>query len=180
MKKLDFSFWNPVKIHFGKSAMEKLPELVEGDRVQVVMDRFLMASAFVEGLREALAGKELCFFSDIVPNPTTDNVDAGAGMARENRVTTVIGIGGGSSLDVAKAVAYLAGNEGSILDYAGGGRAFGRRSTRLILVPTTAGTGSEVTNVAVFNNPATGDKSPIVNDALYADAAVVDPALSYT
>ena len=56
--------------------MLKLPELVEGDRVQVVMDRFLMASAFVEGLREALAGKELCFFSDIVPNPTTDNRDS--------------------------------------------------------------------------------------------------------
>ena len=56
MKKLDFSFWNPVKIHFGKSAMEKLPELVEGDRVQVVMDQFLMETAFVKGLREALAG----------------------------------------------------------------------------------------------------------------------------
>lgn len=180
MKELAFSFWNPVKIHFGKNTIEKLPELVEGDHILVVIDRFLLETEFVKTLEKVLAGKDLHFFSDIVPNPTTDNVDAGAKAAREHQAATVIGIGGGSSLDVAKAAAYLAGNEGSILDYAGGGRAFGQRKTRLILVPTTAGTGSEVTNVAVFNNSRSGDKSPLVNNALYADDAVIDPALSYT
>lgn len=180
MKELMFTFWNPVRIHFGKDGTQRLPELVTGDRILVVIDSFLRNSPLAGELEKILEGKTLRFFSDIVPNPTTDNVDAGAAAARELKADTVIGIGGGSSLDVAKAVALLAGSEGSILDYIDGGKTLKKREVQLILIPTTAGTGSEVTNVAVFNNSITGDKSPMVHNALYADYAVVDPALSYT
>lgn len=100
-------------------------------------------------------GKTVAYFSEIEPNPSTTSVDRCASLARQAGAQTIVGLGGGSSLDVAKVISCLTTNEGSIYDYyAGGAKQFAPRTTRLILIPTTAGTGSEVTNVGVFTDPA--------------------------
>jgi alcohol dehydrogenase len=85
------------------------------------------------------------------------------------------------SLDIAKMVSCLVTNEGSIYDYYGNdGRKLDKRSTTLICIPTTAGTGSEVTNVGVYTNKKAGKKMPMVTDDFWPDIAVIDAELTYT
>ncbi len=176
-----FHFWMPVEIHCAAGAAADLSDAVAGDRILIVCDPFLYENGTAQRIGDTLNGCQVHYFHGIEPNPSTDRVDECAALARSVNASTVIGVGGGSCLDTAKAVACLAGAEGSICEYyADGGRSFGPRTVRLILIPTTAGTGSEVTNVGVFTNSRTHTKLPLVCRGFWADLAVVDPTLTYS
>jgi alcohol dehydrogenase len=118
-------------------------------------------------------------FSEVTPNPTVEQVDALVKLIRERRCDTVIAIGGGSPLDCAKAASALAPNNAdSIRAFLGAGRPFGPEHLPLIAIPTTAGTGSEVTPIAVLDDPDAGSKMPVAGPSLYPARALVDPELT--
>lgn len=177
----NFSFHMPVNILFDKGITRNLEQYIKGDNVMLVCDPFLYQCGQAEKLCKYLPGKNVAVFSDIEPNPSCECVDEAARKARAVNANCVIGLGGGSSMDVSKIVSCLVTNEGSIYDYyAGGSRTLSPRRAQLICIPTTAGTGSEVTNVGVFTNRKTGVKMPMVNNQFWADIAMLDPELTYT
>jgi alcohol dehydrogenase class IV len=114
--------------------------------------------------------------------PTTDDVTEGAALARREGCTLVIGFGGGSALDAAKGIAALLGNGGDPLDYLeviGAGNPLTRASAPCIAIPTTAGTGTEVTRNAVLLSPRHGVKASLRGDGMLPDVALIDPELTH-
>jgi len=126
-------------------------------------------------------GIEVVHFDKVIPNPTTEVVSAGAQLARETKVEFVIGLGGGSSIDTAKAIAVEATHQGSCWDYL-----YFRqtqpteRTLPIIAIPTTSGTGSNVTAVAVVTNPLERSKSALSSPRLFPQVSIVDPELMLT
>lgn len=176
-----FEYCMPSKIVFCHGATKGIKNYVQGNRILIISDPFLYKNGVAKSVGENLTDCQVAYFSDIEPNPSCESVDAAAAVARELGAQTVIGMGGGSSMDVAKIVSCLVTNEGSIYDYySGGTRTLARRTTRLICIPTTAGTGSEVTNVGVFTNRKTHIKMPMVNQQFWPDVSMLDPELTYT
>jgi alcohol dehydrogenase class IV len=120
-------------------------------------------------------------FDGVVPNPTTDCITAGADMAKEAGADVVLGVGGGSSMDTAKAIAVEATHPGTAWDYRWCSDSQPTDKTLpIVAITTTSGTGSEVTQVAVLTNPEVKDKSAIYNSIVYPKAAIVDPELTAT
>lgn len=178
-----FNYYMPVKICFEDGLVSRLSDYINGSSVMVISDPFLYKNGTAEKIGAKLEekGKKVGYFSDVEPNPSCESVDAAAVKARELKADCIIGLGGGSAMDVSKIVSCLVTNEGSIYDYySGGTKELSPRKTLLMLIPTTAGTGSEVTNVGVFTNKKIGIKMPFVTDLFWADYAMIDPELTYT
>lgn len=165
-----FSF-SCVKIIFGVDTIEKIPDEVarlKGSKVVVITSKSLKGVG--KKICEKLENCEL--WSNIPPEPEIGIVDEIAQLEFD----MVVGVGGGSTLDVAKLSAVIAGNKVSADELVG--RKLPERRVKLILCPTTAGTGSEVTKLAVFKIPGRDVKYVFDDTNLYADVAVVDPNLT--
>ena len=130
----------------------------------------------------AEAGVEVAHFDGVVPNPTTGTSAAGSKMAKEHGADVILGLGGGSSMDVAKAIAVEATHEGSAWDYLFYKEPAPDPSKVLpvVAVSTTSGTGSQVTQVSVITNTAERDKSALYNPVIFPKVAIVDPELMLT
>ena len=113
-------------------------------------------------------------FDKVQQNPLTTTAIEGAQFAKASRCDCVVAIGGGSIMDCAKAIAFLAVNDGDINDYIFGKTA-SDRALPLILIPTTCGTGSEGNGFAVLTNPENGDKKSLRCNAIVAKVSIVDP-----
>ena len=178
---IEFSYCMPSRIVLGRGSTGRISEYVQGNRVLIVCDPFMEKCGKAQEVAAQMPECEVALFSGIEPNPSCESVDAATEAARRHGATTVVGIGGGSALDVSKIVACLATQEGSIYDYyAGGTRKLGKRTVRLICIPTTSGTGSEVTNVGVYTNSRTHIKMPFVTQEFWPDVALLDPELTFT
>lgn len=176
---MQFEFATAMRILFGAGVREGLPALATefGRRALVVTGRNSERAA---GLTAALdaAGVQPSVFR-VPQEPTLQIVREGAIVARN--VSLVIGFGGGSAMDAAKAIAAMASNSGEPLDYLeviGRGRSLENAPLPWIAVPTTAGTGAEVTRNAVLDSPDHGIKASLRGSLLLARAAVVDPELT--
>lgn len=177
----NFRFFMPTKVYFEAGISKKVAQFITGDNVLIISDPFLYQSCVAKQIGDSMSGKNITYFSEVEPNPSCDSVDKAAEIARSVKADCIIGLGGGSSLDISKIVSCLVTNEGSIHDYYDtGNKKLSKRSTILICIPTTAGTGSEVTNVGVFTNKKTGIKKPMVTDEFWADYALVDSELTLT
>jgi len=132
----------------------------------------------VQSALESVYGTVL-LFSEIEPNPRTETVDRATGVAREFGSDIVVGIGGGSVLDAAKAVSMLLRNEGSCSHYEGK-NLFQNEPVPFIAVPTTCGTGSEVTWVSVLSDTASSRKISVKGDGMFPSLAIVDADLIST
>ena len=127
------------------------------------------------------AGLAVARFDEVIPNPTTEVIARGARMARDFKADVVVAVGGGSTMDTAKAIAVEATHRGGAWDYL-----FFRdtqptaKTLPVVAVTTTSGTGSHVTQVAVVTNPAEKNKSALYHPLLYPRAALVDPELMLT
>ncbi len=177
----EFNYFMPVKVCFGTGLSKRVSQYIKGKRVLIISDPFLYQSGVARQIGDCMTDKEVGYFSEVEPNPSCESVDKAAGLARSMNAECIIGLGGGSALDVSKMVSCLVTNEGSIYDYYSGGcRSLSPRSTVLICIPTTAGTGSEVTNVGVYTNKKAGIKMPMVTNEFWPDYAVIDPELTYT
>ncbi|MCG0275369.1 MAG: iron-containing alcohol dehydrogenase [Thermosediminibacteraceae bacterium] len=180
---MDFSFYVPTKILFGRGKIKEAGFYAKGigRKALVVTGK---SSAKKTGSLEKLAksleehGVEWVLFDKVEPNPLTTTIDRGAQLARESKVDLVIGLGGGSAMDTAKGIAFAAVNDGPIANYMEGKS--GEKALPLILIPTTAGTGSEANNIAVMTNPATMAKKGFRNQSIFAKVSLVDPELTET
>ncbi len=179
-----FAVNQPTRIHFGCGALSRLPEVlagVGGERVFLVMDPGLDGTGIRERITGLLAGASMPYelYDGIDPEPGLRLADEGARRARGFDADCVVGVGGGSAMDVAKAVSILLTNGGRAADYIGLDK-IARPGVPKVMVPTTAGTGAEVTFTAVFINEETGSKGGMNGDPLYPEAAILDPELTRT
>jgi alcohol dehydrogenase class IV len=144
----------------------------------LITDAGFLGTGLVAAPQRSLVdhGLTVQLYSDVVADPPEAVVMAAVEFAKINRIDLVIGLGGGSSMDVAKLVAVLDGSDQPIAQIYGIGNVTGQRLP-LVQVPTTAGTGSEVTNIAIVTTGAT-TKSGVVAPQLYADIAVLDATLT--
>jgi alcohol dehydrogenase class IV len=169
---MSFEFATATRVIFGAGAARGLPDLAAafGSRVLVVSNASQACPALPERVELRVEGE-----------PTVALARDGARLARERSVDVVIGFGGGSAIDAAKAIAALAANPGDPLDYLeviGRGQPLKRPSLPFIAVPTTAGTGAEVTRNAVLASPEHRFKASLRSPYLLAKIALVDPELT--
>jgi alcohol dehydrogenase class IV len=159
------------RVHFGFGARAQLPTLIDGRRVLAVVDPFLLGSPFLDDLGDAR------IHSDITPELPVGTLDAAGEMARAYAPEVIVAIGGGSALDAAKLIALLVTHDGPLSRYYGENLVPGP-VVPVIAMPTTAGTGSEVTPVAVISDPDRELKVGISSPYLMPAAAIVDPELT--
>ena len=177
-----FTITQPTQIHFGTGIIKRLPEVAAGfggTNALVVLDPGLIQAGLDSNITRALEAGNMTYtiYSEIDPEPGLRLADRGTEIAREHNCDCVIGVGGGSAMDVAKAIAILLTNGGRAVDYLGLGK-IEKPGVPKIMVPTSAGTGAEVTFTAVFINEETGSKGGMNGDPLYPEAAVLDPELT--
>ncbi len=180
---MEWDYAQPVKIRFGKGRRKEIKELSAGlgaERGLLVADPFFFTNGLVDEIMEQSQGAIIASFGELSPNPDVAEVDACAEVIRQKEIGFVVALGGGSSMDCAKAAASIALTQDSIRKYHGTGLAMPLEHLPLIAVPTTAGTGSEVTCVSVLSDHANGKKSPIVSDGFFPAYAIIDPELTYT
>lgn len=175
----DFAFKIPQEIVFGVGALSRLPELLGklgSDNVLVVSDRSLEKIGMVDEILRIVRenGIQAHTFLDILPNPTVDMVNAAVEAYRSAGATSIVALGGGSPMDVAKAVGVLATYGGSITQYEGAHKVPGP-IVPMIAIPTTAGTGSEVTAFSVITDTARSYKLTVFSYELLPRYALLDP-----
>lgn len=165
----------PAKLEIGAGAIARLGEFANRfDRVFVVA--MAPTAQFID--RIGLHGK-VEIFTDLPPEPDLPSVEAVLDAARAFKPDLVVGLGGGSAMDVAKLVAVLWDSEQTIPEVVGAGKVAGRR-TGLVQVPTTSGTGSEAGTRALVTDPKTLAKLAVESEHMLADMAVLDPELTYS
>ncbi len=180
----EFSFSMPVNVVFGCGALDEIGDLAKpfGERVLLVCDPYFSKSGLASRVCKNLAASGVTaeIYDKVIPNPTTESIDEGAGIVREKQSCCVIGLGGGSSMDTAKGIAVAATHDGPIWDYAMGEKEIGEQTLPVIAVPTTSGTGSHCTCFSVITNPATNQKPGMGSPRILPKIALVDPELMLT
>ncbi|NLT21579.1 MAG: iron-containing alcohol dehydrogenase [Syntrophorhabdus sp.] len=176
------TFLAPNKHLLGKGVARQLGGEIKtlgGSKVFVVTDPGVVKAGLVPAIIEPLKseGMKVGVYDKVRPEPAAGIVDEAARIARSGRYDLVVGLGGGSSLDVAKGVAMMVTNTGSILDYVGLNM-FPKRGIPKILVPTTAGTGSEASWVCVVTDERKNEKKSLYGFMLLPDVAMLDPVLT--
>ncbi|WP_462379991.1 iron-containing alcohol dehydrogenase [Pseudomonas sp. Marseille-QA0892] len=170
------------KLITGRDAVEQLDaELSRLDvsNPLIVTDAVLMKSGTVQLVLDKLAGRAYGVFDDVKPEPEIAIVEQCMSAYSEGGHDGLIGVGGGSAIDIAKSVAAFAGHDGP-LEALFGVDLVRRKGPPLIAIPTTAGTGSEVTNVAILSDKQAQLKKGIVSDYLLPDVALVSPGMTLT
>ncbi|MGB5217969.1 MAG: iron-containing alcohol dehydrogenase [Smithella sp.] len=177
-----FSFTGAKKIVFGNGSLLTLAGHVKEHHAQnplVVIDKNLAQTDLLEKVANVLipAGIKFTVYDKVVPEPPIELADEGAKIAVKDKCDLVIGIGGGSAMDVAKAIAVIATNKGAAADYLGLNKV-PKPGLPKIMIPTTAGTGSEVTFTAVFLRKNLKKKEGMNSPYLYPELALLDPELT--
>jgi len=172
----------PSRIIFARGSLGKLGEEVPGfgRKVLLVTGRTAMRKAGVlDRVYGILSSEKVAIelFDEVEHDPSLDTVDKGIMIAREKKVSVIIGLGGGSVIDTAKAIAIVAPKEGSVEEYYYG-KPINTPGIPLIAVPTTAGTGAEITNNAVLTDSRRKIKKSLRSPFMIARVAVVDPELT--
>ena len=178
-----FNYFQPTEIVYGRGRVEELGEIAGrfGKKCLLVTTPPIPAlEPMFNRVKQILteAGIAVTHFSGVQPNPTTETITAGAVMAKEAGADLIVGLGGGSSMDSAKAIAVEATHEGTAWDYL-----FFRdtqpteKTLPIIAISTTSGTGSQVTQVAVVTNEQERNKSALYHPLIFPKVALVDPEL---
>jgi len=175
--------WNvPNRMLFGWGSVTRLGEYLDEfgvDHPLVVTDDGVRAAGVLDPLLDAIeaSGRSYTIYDGVQPDPTDVIVHEAASVYDEADADLVLGVGGGSSIDTAKAASILATNDGHILDFKGSGNV-PNDPPPSVFVPTTAGTGSEVGHWTIVKDSDTSIKEEIGDVSLLADLAVVDPELT--
>jgi alcohol dehydrogenase class IV len=168
----------PTRVLSGEGALDAVgPQAAAlGSRAVVVTDRGVAAAGLVEPVEAALekSGIPAATYDDVASDPSIQAVEGAAALLEQHEADVIVAVGGGSPIDTGKAAAMIAAGGGSVHDYEGFDRV--REPTMpLIAIPTTIGTGSEVTRGAVISDKAEQRKLVIVDDHLYPRVALLDP-----
>lgn len=179
-----FNYYLPVNLAFGKGRTAEcgIMAAAYGKKALVVTGKSsTKRSGLLDRVMEYLkdAGVDSAVFDKVSSNPLTTTAEEGAKFAKEENCDVIIGLGGGSIMDCAKAIAFLCVNNGDINDYIYN-RIVGEKALPLILIPTTCGTGSEGNGFAVLTNPENGDKKSLRSNAIIAKVSIIDSELMRT
>ena len=173
------NIYNPVKIHFGAGLIGETGKIAKkySDTALIVTGKNSMQKTgtldkLVKILKDA--GVDPIIFDGITPNPTTYEIDSAAGIARGKGIGLIIGLGGGSPLDSAKAVAVAAKGNIPVWDYL---KTTAKEALPVITIVSTSGTGSEVNRYSVMTNTETGEKPGFGYECMYPKEAVIDPEI---
>lgn len=170
----------PGHVFFGKDALTSaLPYVKQyGDRALIVTGKHVGKSPMMDQLKKALKEADVAYqvFDGITGEPTDQMIEAGLEEYRKSESQFVIGIGGGSPLDSAKAIAAMAVNEGKIADY--NGKEITGNVPGIVAIPTTSGTGSEATKFTIITDQEKDIKMLLKGDCLVPDLAIVNPAFT--
>lgn len=181
----NFNYHQSTKILFGNGRINEIAEIVllYGNNVLLVTTRATIPALEQQYtmVKKILTDKgiKVTHFDGVIPNPTVQTITAGAKMARESEADVIIGLGGGSSMDAAKAISVECTHPGTSWDYLYYKipQPDEKKLLPVIAVSTTSGTGSQVTQVAVITNSDERDKSALYNNILYPKICIVDPEL---
>jgi alcohol dehydrogenase class IV len=181
----NFNFHLPTKIIFGRPFHDTLLFELAGmsaGNILLVADPGIAQLGLISQLKDSLVqeGLAVSTFTSVTSNPTSDEVEAGVAIAHEFGRDSVVALGGGSPIDVAKGIALVLANGGTYADYQWGDKEIIHRSRPLIAIPTTAGTGSEVSKVAVVSNPENPFKKGVLSPLMFPHVAIIDPELTRT
>lgn len=183
---MDFTYYMPTRIFFGAGSLNKLATVsLPGSRALIVISSgtSMKRLGYVDRVTDLLAanGVESVVFDKIQPNPLLEHVSEGAKLARDRQCDMVIGLGGGSSIDSAKSIAFMAKNPGDYWDYISGGSGKGMapkgEALPIIAITTTAGTGTEADPWTVITKEESREKIGFGNDSTFPYLSVVDPEL---
>ncbi len=175
----------PTKIVFERGSLSKVHEHVEnlGAKAMIITTRggSMIKYGYYSTLRVSLekAGIKYCIFTDISSNPRSDEVDRAIAFAEKNSCDIFIGLGGGSAIDSAKAVAATLASGGKLTDYLRGRKEFSE-AYPIVAIPTTHGTGSEVNKYAVITDVERKAKVSVVSKRIYPKVAILDPETTLT
>ena len=181
----NFNYHQSTQILFGRGRIEELGEISKkyGTKVLLVTTPANIPAlekqyARVKKILET-AGLEVAHYDGVIPNPTTQTITAGAEIAKNFGANVIVGLGGGSSMDSAKAISVEATHNGTSWDYLfyKSPQPDPGKLLPVIAVSTTSGTGSQVTQVAVITNTQLRDKSALYNNILYPQVCIIDPEL---
>jgi len=179
--KKSFPFLLPTRVEYGLGAAARVSDEAAalGARAFIVTDPGVLAAGLVDPVQAALAagGLEPGVFAGVEANPRVETVDRAAAAARDHGADVIVGVGGGSAMDTAKAAAVVARHGGSVLDYEGLEVVPGP-AVPVIAIPTTAGTGSEVTLWAIVTDTVRHYKAPVGSFHLAPRVALVDPLMT--
>ncbi|PIC97474.1 alcohol dehydrogenase [Sporosarcina sp. P26b] len=171
--------------YIGWGCLSVLPDEVkrlQAKKILIVTDPFLLKLGITDTIEKPLQqmGCTTDIYTDVEPEPPLEIGERLVAYTRSQEFDLVIGLGGGSALDLAKIAAVLSMNDGNVSDYLNlsGNRTITDKGLPKILIPTTSGTGSEVTNISVLSLNTT--KDVVTHDFLLADVAIVDPELTIT
>ncbi|WP_424765569.1 iron-containing alcohol dehydrogenase family protein [Paenibacillus sp. sgz302251] len=182
-KDFEFSFHLPTRIEFGygkAAGLGKRLRQLRAGSVFLVSDKGVESAGLLTGLTESLQASGIHYdvHTDVEPDPSLDTVNRGAEAFRAKRYDCIVAVGGGSSIDTAKGIRILAANGGSISEYAGIERVPAASTVPLVAVPTTAGTGSEVTMFGVYSDWANNVKVTVTSPHMAPSIALVDAELT--
>ena len=178
----NFSFHTTPQLHFGQRSLERLPQELKQwnpHSILLVSDPGVLKAGITAKVETLIvdAGYRVTIFSEVEPDPRIETAEACANAARSCKADVIIGVGGGSAMDIAKVAAVLAYSKQPIHSMFGIEQV-NAAGLALILVPTTAGTGSEVTHIAILSDEQEHLKKGIVSKFLFPRLAIVDPLLT--
>ena len=182
-----FSFYLPTRIYFGagiwREALQKERAALQGNVLIVSTGRSLVRlgylPALVAEIQKLRGGRDILVFDGVSANPKLHEVERAVALGKEADIDTVIGFGGGSAMDAAKAAAAGIGSEHSVRDLLLGGIAPSARTPSIYAIPTTAGTGSELSRGAILSSPEDGVKTGIRGEQIAPAVAIVDSSFTW-
>ena len=182
----NFNYYNPTRIQFGCGRINEIGKIVKRNGARCLLVTVKPITAMEElfiNVRKLCEeeGVKIIHYDGAIPEPTDECVDIGSEIAKENNIEVILGVGGGSSIDTAKAIAVGILHEGGVWNYRiGQKRINSTKILPIIAVPTTGGTGAEVTNMAVIKSSKDKTKSALADWNLTPKVALVDPELTLT
>ncbi|MBQ9827455.1 MAG: iron-containing alcohol dehydrogenase [Lachnospiraceae bacterium] len=181
---MGYNFFIHTNIRFGAGTADAIPEIIDGrglKKVMVVYDAGVKAAGIAEKVTAQVekSGADHIIFDGVIPNPTNEVVEEAAKIAKAENVDGFVAVGGGSSIDLAKAVNVLMTNPGSIGEY-GGMNMVKNACLPLIAIPTTAGTSSEITNVSALIDTQKVIKYVVIDNNIVPSDVICDPEFTRT
>ncbi len=184
-----FNFFLPTRIIFGPESLNELgstPHLPKGNKAMIVIGRTgtMLKFGYLGRVQGLLAenGVKSVLYDNVRANPESDQIEEAAEMAKKLEVDFIVGLGGGSSIDSAKAIALLAANTGRYWDYipngSGGKKTPENPALPVVAIPTVAGTGTEADPWTVITKSGGREKVGFGNDSTYPYLSIVDPKLT--
>ncbi|WP_117017305.1 iron-containing alcohol dehydrogenase [Aeribacillus pallidus] len=182
MSLMPYTYFMPTRVECGNGISEKTGEMIKElgvKNVLIVTDKGVRAANLLEGIEKSLHAANVNYeiYDEVEPNPSDETIHKGTEYLKQYQNDAVLAVGGGSSIDTAKGIAVMAKNPGHIFDYEGVGK-IAIPPLPIAAIPTTAGTGSEVTASTVVTNKETLFKLAVISPYLYPKLAILDPALT--